>query len=107
MAQVVPFEAPENYRRVERRIKTLWESGHTEISVHAQERMKLRNLDMPDVQNVIRYGRVVDHSKPANLWRYVIEGKSVDGKKTSVVVEINGALTIVTVMRRAEGGRSQ
>lgn len=98
MAHVVPFEDPTNYRRVERRVRALWDEGDVEIAPHAQKRMRERKLEMTDIQNVLRYGRVVEHSRPAELWRYAIEGKSVDGTKAKVVVEIDGSLVIVTVI---------
>ncbi len=60
--------------------------------------MSQRQIDILDIQNVIRYGRIVEHSKPANLWRYTILGKAVDGAGMKVVVEINGSLIIVTVI---------
>ena len=60
--------------------------------------MSQREIDISDIQNVIRYGRIVEHSKPLDLWRYTILGKAVDGDRTKVVVEINGRLIIVTVI---------
>ena len=54
---------------------------------------------MLDMQHVIRYGYVVEHSKPGQLWRYTVEGTSVDGEQVACVVEINGNLiSIVTVI---------
>jgi hypothetical protein len=98
MAQILPMSDPGNYRRVHERIKKLWAEGKTEIGHHAQERMKERKIDITDVQNVIRYGRIAGHSKPMTLWRYTIVGKAVDGENTKCIVEIDGTLIIVTVI---------
>jgi transcription elongation GreA/GreB family factor len=97
---VTPMWDPTNYKRVRQRIRRLWDSGETAISHHARVRMKERRLDITDVQEVIRYGEIVDHSKPGDHWRYVIDGKTVEHTRLRVVVEINGSLMIVTVARR-------
>ena len=89
---------PTNYKWAHQRIKKLWSEGKTEIRTHAQLRMSQREIDIFDIQNVIRYGRIVEHSKPIELWRYTILGKAVDGARMKVVVEINGSLVIVTVI---------
>jgi hypothetical protein len=97
---VIPMWDPTNYRRVRQRIRKLWDEGDTKILNHARVRMKERRLDITDVQQVIRYGEIVDHSKPGDHWRYVIDGKTVEGLRLRLVVEINGLLVIVTVARR-------
>ena len=89
---------PTNYKWAHQRIKKLWSEGKTEIGYHGQLRMSQRKIDVNDIQNVIRYGRIVEHSKPLQLWRYGILGKAVDGARMKVVVEINGGLIIVTVI---------
>ncbi len=94
---VVPIQDPTNFKRVEQRIRKLWEEGDVKILPHATTRMQERKIETTDIRHVIRYGRVVDHSKPADLWRYEIEGKTVEGTKASVVVEIDGMLIVVTV----------
>lgn len=99
MVEVVPFEDPANYGRVEQRIRKLWKEGQVAITTHAQQRMKERKVDITDVQQVLRYGSVVDHSFGRDLWRYVVSGKTVEGTRTTVVVEIDGAMIIVTVRR--------
>jgi len=98
MAQVVPLSNPGDYKRAHQRIKKLWNEGTTEILPHAQRRMKQRRLDINDIQNVVRYGRIIEHSKPIDLWRYTLQGMSVDGKRVKCVVEIDGHLLIVTVI---------
>jgi hypothetical protein len=98
MGEVVPLEDPTNYRRVFQQIKKLWADGYVEILPHAQERMKEQGLDTTDLQHLIRYGRITDHSRPKDLWRYKIDGTSVDGAKTACLVEIDDNLMIVTVI---------
>ena len=60
--------------------------------------MREDRLDSNDVQNVVRYGQIMEHSHPNAAWRYVLEGAAVDGAKVKVVVEINGILAIVTTV---------
>jgi hypothetical protein len=57
-----------------------------------------KDIDINDVAAVIRYGRIMEHSKPIQHWRYTILGKAVDGERVKCVVEINGKLIIVTVI---------
>ena len=97
-SNVIPMPGPGDYRRIQQRIKKLWTEGNTEITYHAQQRMKERRFDITDIQNVIRYGRIVEHSKPGTFWRYTLSGKAVDGDPLKCVVEINGNLIIVTVI---------
>ena len=89
---------PRNYKLAHQRIKKLWNEGKTEITVHAQQRMKQREIDMLDIANVIRYGRITEHTRPKTCWRYSILGKAVDGERMRCVVEIDGNLIIVTVI---------
>lgn len=91
------MEDPANYGRVHERIKKLWEEGL--YVPHAQDRMRKRKVEDTDVQYLIKTGRIVEHHKPGDFWRYRLEGTSVDGKKVACVVEINDALKVITVMR--------
>lgn len=92
-------DRPLSYRRAMERIRTLWNEGLVEIDpYHAQVRMRERGFDMLDLEHLIRYGRVVEHSKPGRLWRYKVEGTSVEGERAACVVEIKGhRIVIVTV----------
>ena len=103
MVQVIPFEDPGDYKRTLHRIKRLWREGAVEILPHAQRRMIERRIEMTDIEHLIRYGCIVDHSKDRENWRYVVEGRTVDGTKADVVVEIDVALLIVTVRGRKRG----
>src|SRR5262245_7846309 len=98
MARVLPIEDPSNYKLALRRIKKLWNDGNTVFTGHAQTRMKEREIDVNDVQNVIAYGRIIEHSKPGNHWRYTLRASAVDGDSMKCVVEIDGNLIIVTVI---------
>jgi hypothetical protein len=101
MAEVVPILDPTNYRRVHTRIKALLETGDTRFRGHGLERMQERGIDVTDVEYVLKFGRIVDHSCPSDRWRYVLEGKTVEGKKLRIVVEIDGMVDIVTAMKRS------
>ena len=98
MADIVPLHKPDDYKRVMIRIKTLWREGSFRILNHAAERMQERNKDTTDIENCIRYGRIIEHRKPDVNWRYTIIGRAVDGESMKIAVEINGKLIIVTVI---------
>ena len=98
MGKIIPLRNPGNYRRAHQRIRALWEER--EVINHAKRRMQERGFDMTYIEHAIRSGRVTDHSKPHAWWRYVLDVRSVDGRPMRVVVEIDGRLIIVTVVRR-------
>ena len=98
MGNVVPLVDPQDYKRVHQRIKRLWREGNYEPLPHAQERMQQRSIDILDIQNVLLYGRVTEHSLPGEQWRYTVQGLSVEGIRLACVVEINGSLTLVSVV---------
>lgn len=91
-------DRPLSDRQAMERVRTLWKEGVVEILPHAQERMRQRRLDRNDLASIIRYGRVVEHSKPGQVWRYKVTGQTVDREQASCVVEMNGSLMIVTVI---------
>jgi hypothetical protein len=98
MSGPIPLDDPENYVRVMQRIKRLWREGPVQITSHAQKRMEERDLDINDVQSILRTGKIVEHSCPRELWNYKVQGVTVESKKAACVVAINGLLIIVTVM---------
>lgn len=101
MGNVVPLHQPDNYKWVHRRIKHLWDEGNVVPLPHAQQRMEERGFDINDVQHIIRYGSIVDHSMPLDLWRYELSGAALDKRKASVIVEIDiTSLIIITVTGR-------
>lgn len=70
MAAVVPIFDPTNYKQVRSRIKKLYRDGYVKITdSHAWPRMRERKIEITDVQHIINFGRVVDHSKPGQYWR--------------------------------------
>ena len=98
IGKVLAIPRPDDYKWAHQRIKKLWNDGFVEIGIHAQSRMRQREIQMTDIANVIRYGQIIEHSKPGTLWRYTILGKAVDGDRMKCVCEINGTLVIVTVI---------
>ena len=79
------------------RIRTLWNEGRVVIVPHAGRRLKERGLDVLDLEHIIRFGRVTEHSRPATRWRYRVDGRAVDGTPGTCVVEVDGTLIVVTV----------
>jgi hypothetical protein len=58
---------------------------------------------MLDIENVIKYGQVVDHSCHKEAWRYVLHGKCVEGQSLKCVVEISDhRLNLVSIMVRGK-----
>jgi len=94
----ISYSKTDNYKQAHQRIRKLWNDGFVEIGIHAQSRLRQREIQMTDIANVIRYGQIIEHSKPGTLWRYTILGKAVDGDRMKCVCEINGTLVIVTVI---------
>ena len=87
-----PRQAVERIRRLERDVGIVFTS-------HARQRLVQRKLSRRDIRHCLKYGRVVEHSKPSRLWRYKVRGSTVDGEPMSCVVEINGKLVLITVIR--------
>jgi len=94
-------DRPLSYPRAMERVRILWREGRFTWSRHAEERLLKRGLDITDVENIIRSGRVIGHSKPGAAWRYEVEGQTVEGKKAAIICEIDGDLMIfVSAMLR-------
>jgi len=101
-AEVLPLFDPENYKRVVLRIKNLWNDGNYVIVYHARQREKKWQFDDFDVRNILLFGRIIEHSKPENLWRYTVEGKTIDGVRAACVVELDeNRLIVVTVVDKS------
>lgn len=96
MGDVVPLQKPDDYVRALKRIRKLWEESEVEFLPHAKKQMAKRGLQVSDARHVIRYGRVIEHSKPGEFWRYTIQGPLLDGGQARCVVEVNHHLIIVT-----------
>jgi hypothetical protein len=90
-------------------VRLLWDEGSVEYSIHAVTRMQRYELTDQDVASVILTGSIIEHHRPADLWRWKIEGGCGDGHTASCVVtiEMDGHLLIVTVVdEQKKGGRS-
>jgi hypothetical protein len=100
MGEIVRPIDPENYRRVAERIKRLWNEGTVEWDGHAVRQMKRRGIDEFDIERVIRTGRITDHSKPRDNWRFVMDGNGLDERSIRVILEINGLLLVISAIER-------
>ncbi len=101
MGKVLGFdpERPLSNEAAAKRIRKLWAEGKVTWSPHAEERLLGRGLNMLDVEHIVRYGRVIENSRPGNRWRYKMQGRTVEGKGASAVFELAGdLLAVVTVM---------
>jgi len=94
---LITFKRPESYRRIHERIKEAWTEGSVVLPEYVQSRMLERGIDDADLDRVILRGRVENHEATTDeRARYTIVGRSVDGFRVKVVVEINGETVIVT-----------
>lgn len=94
---------PTNYRRVAEKIRKMFQDGPVEWWEHAEKRMRERKITAVHVEHIIRYGQIVEHSKPGRYWRYAILGTlftETPRREVKVVIEIRGKLIIVTVIDR-------
>ncbi len=87
-----PRRAIERIRRLERDVGIV-------LTAHVRQRLVQRKLSLRDISHCLKYGRVIEYSKPSRLWRYKVQGSTIDGEHMSCVVEINGKLILITVMR--------
>ena len=89
-----PRRAIERIRRLERDVEIV-------LTAHFRRRLVQRKLSLRDIRHCLKYGQVIGHSKPKpfRLWRYKVQGSTIDGEHMSCVVEINDKLTLITVMR--------
>ncbi len=102
MGDIVSLDDPTNYKFVAARIRSFLRKGFVDIRPHALKRMQERGFESTDIQHVILYGRVIDHSLPdvkGHYWRYVVQGTTPDKKLLHCVVEINNHLMIVSIYK--------
>ena len=92
-------DRPLSPRRAIERIRLLERDVGIVLTGHARQRLAQRKLSLRDIRHCLKYGRVIEHSKPSRLWRYKVQGSTIDGDPMSCVVEINGKLILITVMR--------
>jgi|SRR6266850_2092228 len=99
MGELVKLDRARQIKRAKKRIKELFKEGLVEYPEHAVARLLERGLDMNDIRHVIRSGSVTKgglNAFPRTPRRYMLEGKGVDGGEIVCIVDINGALVLVT-----------
>jgi hypothetical protein len=99
MRGLVRLDRAREIKRAKKRIKELLKEGLVAYSEHALGRLQKRGLDMNDIRCVIRWGSVTrggTNSFPGTPRRYMLEGRGVDGSWLVYIVDINGALVLVT-----------
>ncbi len=108
MGVIAELHDPHDRKRALKRIQ-IWNEGSVEILHHAQDRMTERSLDIHDIHQIIEHGQISQISRPHDLWRYKISGRSVENKRAACVVEINSRLVIVTIvdLTRAKKGKRE
>jgi len=85
------------------RCRTLWKEGKFTWVRHAEERLSALGWDITDVENMIRYGRVIEHSKPGDFWRYKLEGPNAERQTGGLAYEFHGELLVlVSVMMKGK-----
>jgi len=79
--------SPENAKAV---IQKSWSGGRVHVGTHIKNRMIERNVDMIDLENVIRNGvvRSTEYCEAFKNWKYRMVGAS-DGKKIEVVIALD------------------
>jgi len=92
-------DRPLSPRRAIERIRLLERDVGIVLTRHVRQRMAQRKLSLRDIRHCLKYGRVVEHSKPFQLWRYKVDGSTIDGDPMSCVVEVNGKVILITVIR--------
>ncbi len=60
--------------------------------------MRKRNMDVLDVQNIIRYGSIISHDRKGDHWRYRIQGATVAGATASCIVAVDGSLVVINAL---------
>ena len=85
-------------------IRAIIKDGALAFTKHSEERMLERKIDMQDVLNVLKKGRIFDEPEPhpkTNRWVYRVEGVALDGGKVKVAVDIyepENKIVLLTVM---------
>ena len=83
------------------RMRGLLESGEVVFLRHAVVRMTQRGISSQDVEFlVMKSGQVAagKTSMPGNDWRYVLEGRDIDGRRLRGIMELNGKLLVVSMI---------
>ena len=79
--------SPENAKAV---IQKSWSGGRVHVGTHIKNRMIERNVDMIDLENVIRNGvvRGTEYCEAYKNWKYRMVGAS-DAKRIEVVIALD------------------
>jgi len=91
--------SPSDYRAARLRMKRIWNEGVVKWGHHAQQHMLDEGIDDVDVHHVINFGKFMDHedSEYAGYHdRYTLRGRSVDGFRLRVVIDLDDQMMIVT-----------
>ena len=71
------------------------------VTIHAEEEMINDNISVFDVENGILTGEIVERQKDIETseWKYLVGGKTVDGKDIIVVAKLSiyDKMVIITV----------
>lgn len=76
-------------------------NGNWSIGRHAIGRMRERNISLPEIEYVLRYGShnaKKDTKSDTGLWKYNVDGLTKDDKNIRVCVLFEGDMFIVTVI---------
>ena len=72
-------------------IKGIIANGRMILSTHLKQRMREKDFDMQDVLSAIKTGNVYRKAEPhpqSGRWIYPVEGKTIDGQKLRVEINI-------------------
>lgn len=86
---------------IRRRLRQAVSDGVVRFTEHALSRMRSRDFTVLDVERVLKSGfhdQGRDTVQSSGVWRYRIEGKTIDGDSIKVAVEIEDEVVVVTVI---------
>ena len=104
MTDIIDITAKLKAEEAERKIREIVKYGSITLSNHCKyERLKNRNYDIHDINLVLSKGKVLEPPEwdsEFNNWKYKIEGNSVEGDKTVVIVAFinHRELLCITIM---------
>lgn len=89
------------YRRVLHQMRDKIRTRQYVMTVHAEEEMSDDGLTIFDVERAILTGEIIERQQDyqSSEWKYLITGRAVSNKLTTVVTKLSptGKLVIVTV----------
>ena len=91
------------YERILRRFRERIRSLDYVVPLHAEEEMDEDGISVFDLESAILTGEIVErqHDRESREWKYVVNGKGVNGDSVGVVAKLSftGRLVIITVYR--------